>query len=366
MSRSFDSGRVAGTYLFYGREGVGRWALSIAFGALLNCESPRQSENSIRVPCGDCRNCRKILSLSFEAYYFAVPLPPHKNADEAVDLINQFLDQKRAEPFKTLASAASTTIPIALAREIKKNLSYKASERTTRIVLFYQMERMLAASADALLKLIEEPPPDTVILLTVERPESLLPTIQSRARKVRLGGIPEDAIISYLTGKYNLPDKKARLLARVSQGSLGRAIDMIDASEEDDASRRAVGFLLFKSLLSEPSPEVLGRMADLLSARDRGEAESLLQLWQSLIHDCARYALAGSESELVNIDFALEIQKLSHLVTDPYVAFRLVEEIKTTLGDLRRNVHIPGALMALALRLKSHVQGHRPAARGVA
>jgi hypothetical protein len=107
-------------------------------------------------------------------------------------------------------------------------------------------------------------------------------------------------------------------------------------------------------------------MADLLSAKDRGEAEHLLQLWQSLIRDCAHYALTGSESEIVNIDFSSEVQKLSLFFADSQVASRMVEDIKTTLADLRRNVHIHGALIALALRLRSHLPGCSPAASRVA
>lgn len=298
-----------------------------------------------------------VFSLNFESLYYALPIPPHKNFDEAIELTSEILQIKRAEPFRILSSAANTNIPIAVAREIKKSLSRKATERTTRVVLFHQMERMLAASADALLKLIEEPPKDTVIILTAERPESLLPTIQSRAQKVRLGRVPEDAVVGYLTEKYGLSEKRAKLLARISQGSLGRAIDMIEASEEEDSSRRAVGFLLFKSLLLEPSPNVVAHMADLLSSRDRGEAEDLLELWQSLIRDCANYAVCSSEDKIVNIDFISELQKLADYFADPQLAFPMVENIKMTLADLRRNAHIQGALVALALRLKSNVPG---------
>jgi hypothetical protein len=171
--------------------------------------------------------------------------------------------------------------------------------------------------------------------------------------------VPEATVVGYLTEKYEQPEKKAKLLARISQGSPGRAIDMIDLSQEEDSSRRAVGFLLFKSLLSEPPPNVVAHMADLLSARDRGEAKDLLDLWQSLIRDCAHYAISGSEDAIVNIDFTLELQKLADCFADPQLAFRMVENIKMTLADLRRNAHIQGALIALALRLKSSVTGYR-------
>jgi DNA polymerase III delta prime subunit len=352
---------VAGTYLFHGRPGVGRWALSIAFGALLNCENPGRSDDDseVVVPCGVCRSCRLIFALNHEGLFYAVPLPPHKKEDEATDLTNEVLQRKREEPFRLLSSAESTTIPIATARGIKKKLSLKVTGGITRIALFYQMEKMLAASADSLLKLIEEPPEATVIILVAERPESLLPTIQSRAQVVRLHPVPEDAAVGYLVDKYRIPEQKAKLFVRISQGSLGRAIEMIDSSdEEEDSSRRAVGFLLFKSLLTEPSAAVINHMADLLSTRDRGEAEELLLLWQALIRDCVHYVHTGDDDRVVNCDFLADIRKLSTHFADYRIADNMVQDIKMTLADLRRNVHIQGALAALALRFKSYLQGN--------
>lgn len=359
LAKSYESGRVAGTYLFHGREGVGRWALAISLAALLNCEKPNRSdgEKAPLLPCGRCRACRNIFSLNFEGFYFALPIPPHKSFDEAIELTTEVLSLKRAEPFKILAPSANTNIPIAVARDIKKRLSRKASAGTVRLVLFYQMEKMLPASADALLKLIEEPPDNTVIVLIARRPESLLPTIQSRALKVRLSRVPENAIENYLTEKYGLSDKKAALPARLCDGSLGSAIEMTKAHQEEDSSQRAVGFLLFKSLLSDSSPEVVSHIADFLGPRDKGQAENLLVLWQSLTRDCANYAISVNEEEVINIDFLSEIKKLAGCFAGSQLSFRMVDNIKIALADMQRNVHIHGALAALALRVKANMSG---------
>ncbi len=354
---SYQSGRVAGTYLFHGREGVGRWALAISLAALLNCEklNRNDAEKSPLLPCGDCRTCRNVFSLNFEGLYFALPIPPHRSSDEAIELTAEVLNLKRAEPLKILTPAANTNIPIAVARDIKRQLSRKASTGMIRLVLFYQMEKMMPASADALLKLIEEPPDRTVIVLTAQRPESLPPTIQSRARRVRLNRVPQQAIECYLTEKYRLSGEKAALQARLCDGSLGSAIEMAETSDEEDASHRAVGFLLFKSLLCDSSPEVVSHMADFLAPRDNGQAEKLLVLWQSLTRDCTNYAISGSDEEVINVDFLSEIRKLAGSFGGGELSFRMVENIKIALADLRRNVHIHGALAALALRVKANL-----------
>jgi len=358
LSRSFGADRMAGTYLFHGPEGRGRWSLAVALAALLNCSGPIRSreDEHLAFPCGQCRSCRNVFSLNFEGLLFAVPLPPHKNPGEAIDLTNEYIEAKRREPFRIVSSPTGANIPIATAREIKRRLSRKAPEEITRVVLFYRMEKMLAASADALLKLIEEPPEDTVVVLTAERPDSLLPTIQSRSQKIRMERIPGRTIKRYLTERYDLRENRAQLLARVSDGSLGKALEMTGGDEDEDSSRRAVGLLLFRSLLLDDGPQVIAHLTELINAKDRSGAENLLRLWQSLIRDCARYAVVGDDSELTNLDFAPEVKRLSPQFAGINLASRMIEEIKITLADLRLNVHILGALTALTLKLKSNIE----------
>jgi len=355
LSRSFRAGRVASTYLFHGREGVGDWSLAVEFAALLNCEQPigDGDDSSISYPCGECRQCRTIRALNFEGLQFVVPIRSHKNDSEAIDFTNEVLEQKRLEPFKMLDTSSPINIPISLARRVKRSTSIRPAAGVTRVVVFYQMEKMRQSSTDALLKLIEEPPADTVIILTAEKPDALLPTIQSRAQKIRLERLPELAVIEYLQEKYDLTETHAQLLARLSEGVLGRAIDMAQPEDGDESSRRAVGLLLFKSLITEPAPAALSQIFELMDFRDRGAATELVRLWQSLIRDCAMYAQTGAEDDLVNVDFTNEIKHLAVPFANSNAVSAAVTTLKKTLADFPRNVHIAISLLALALKLRS-------------
>lgn len=351
LARSFAAKRVASTYLFYGPEGVGAWALALEFAALLNCPQPVKSEQDpeLVVPCHECRSCRLIAKLNFEGLFFAVPVPPHKKDDDAIDLTNDVLELKRHEPFALLDSDAPLTIPISVAREIRRRLATQSVPGITRVVMFYQMERMKAQSADALLKLIEEPPPHTVLVLTAVRPEALLPTIQSRARRIRLGRLPEDQVVKYLMDRFEASEDDARMAAGVADRSLGRAIRLIAAED----SRRATGKLLFRALVEDTSAETIEQLIKLVSARDLGGAQDLLRLWQSLIRDCAYYSATGDEDNLVNIDFAADVKRWSTRFVDSGSVARMVEITKNTLAQLGLNVHIHPALVAMVLRLKA-------------
>ena len=330
--------------------------MALEFAALLNCEQPRVSDDDprLRFPCHACRACRLIDGLNFEGLDFAVPIPPHNKESDMVELTKAVLELKQREPFALLDRSEPLTIPISRARAIRRNLSVQAAAGIVRVALFYQMDRMRAQSADALLKLIEEPPANTVIILTAERAEALLPTIQSRSQRIRLERLSEAMVVDYLVKRYECSETRARLAARIAEGRLGKALRIAVADDEDGAAgARAVGLMLFRNLVQAPTAEVISQLHELVNMQDRGGVQDLLQLWQSLIRDCSYYSATGDEEELVNVDFLPEIKQLSPYFVESTAVVRMVDIIKNSLADHALNVHIPPALVAMVLRLKS-------------
>jgi DNA polymerase-3 subunit delta' len=275
------------------------------------------------------------------------------------DLTNDTIEQKRQEPFSLLDRTRPISIPIELARKIKKHLAISGQAGITRVVLFYQMESMRLASADALLKMIEEPPAGTVIILTAIRPESLLPTILSRAQKIRLDPLPEPMIVEYLKDRYSVSEKTALQLSRVCERSLGRAIASVPSDEGEATDPRPVALMMFKTLLTEPVTEVAAQMSEMLDFKDHGAAVNLIKLWQSFVRDCAYLSGTSDETNLVNVDFQVEIRDLAPRFSDPVVVERIVNTTKNTLADLALNVHIQSALVAMALKLKADLEAGR-------
>ncbi len=354
ISQSFKSDKLAGTYLLLGKEGYGQFYFAVSMTALFNCHSPQETDSTgILLPCRECSNCRKIFSLNFEGLSFALALPPHKNENEAMDFTNKYLQEKREEPFRILKASSSRNIPMAVSRDIKNRMSRIALSGMKRVVVFYQMELMKKSSADSLLKLIEEPPKETIIILTAEKAEYLLPTIQSRAQRIKLKRSEPDLIGKYLKNNYDISDKKSNLAAHISDGSPGEAIDIILDDAEDNDSLRAVSFLLFRTLIDDASYETVSHINEMLTLNNRGKIESMLQFWQSLIRDSSNYAVNKSEDDIVNIDFLNEIKRLSQNFNSPELGLSMADNIKITLADMRRNVHIQGALTAMVIRIKS-------------
>ncbi|MEE8576244.1 MAG: hypothetical protein V3T31_03225 [candidate division Zixibacteria bacterium] len=363
LSRSFESGRLATTYLLTGPEGSGHFPLAIAFASLLNCEKPATDGSNDKVlrPCGQCYPCRAIAGLNFEGLFPILPIPTHKSENEAIDLTNEQLEQLRANQLAIPYYKTPISIPIAMARKIKKQLSTRGSDKLTRVVLFDRMEKMRASSADALLKLIEEPPLNCCIIMTAPRPESLLATIRSRSRLIRLNRVDEGLIMNYLVDNCGLSENRATLVARLSQGMPGIAVRMA-GREEDEESLRPIAWLIFKTLFTQSKAEAVFLVTDLLNPRDRSAAEELLKTWQSFIRDMNDFAVSGSDDNIVNVDFVSDIKKLSGFFGSAATAEALIGSIQNTLADFRLNVHIQAALVALVLKIGSVIDEVRQGA----
>lgn len=351
LINSYNRDRVASTYLFYGPDGVGKWSMALALAALLNCEKHIKDEaGRVIDACGECRNCRAIDNLVFQELCFAVPLPPLKSPKEIPDRILEYLDAKKAEPYKIITSNRQLTIPIERAREIKRQTAVRPTENMKRVVIFYQMEKMLASSADSLLKLIEEPPPETIIILTAVDPNGLLPTIQSRAQKIRFRPLTSDEIVDYIKSRYEIPEEKARFAARLSMGSLGQTLELV--SEEADNSLRQLSFLMLKQILTGDTASAVNTAVEFLNPNDRGEAEKILSCWQSYFSDliCVRYG-KGVDG-IINADFRSELEQLAAKIGGPDGVAAAVEHIGELQAGLRLNVHIRPAMAAFVLKAR--------------
>lgn len=350
LSKACARDRIAGTYLFYGLDGVGHWPLVQAWSALLNCANPRPSDDGLLLPCEACDHCRQIAHGTFAWLQVALPLPPLKESEDPLEVTGTAVAELNESPFAL--RPGGSTIPIQVAREMRRRAMLAADKDVRRALVFYHLHLMKQASADALLKLIEEPPPDTVILLTADRVEGLLPTIQSRAHRIRLQRVPETFAISYLASAHNISETKARTAYRLADGILGRAIELVENGEENE-SDRAVGIVLFRSMCEDRFVDFAGHLMAHHPRISRPQAEDLLWHWQTLSRDCVTLASGGSRNELINADFASELERLAGRIgrVEPLTALPL--RFKNTLADFRRNVHIHPALLALAMRVRA-------------
>jgi len=184
--------RVRHAYLFTGPQGVGRRTLALRLAQGLNCPQP----SAPGVPCRSCRTCQRI--------------------------------ERMQHPDLTVVHAEQVggVLKVDQIREMQRGLSLSPYEARYRVALLLRFEEANPNAANALLKTLEEPPPQVVLILTAESAEVLLPTIVSRCEALHLRPLPLDVVGEGLQTRWGLPPDEARLLAHLSGGRPGYALHL--------------------------------------------------------------------------------------------------------------------------------------------
>jgi DNA polymerase-3 subunit delta' len=184
LINSVNENRVSHAQLFLGPEGSGSLALAVAYAQYLSCED-KQTDDS----CGVCSSCRKYQKLMHPDLHFSYPFFAKHKDDTALTYIEQWRDAFTANPYLSLdiwrgyleAENKQANINIAECHQIIKKLSFKPFESAYKILILWLPE-YLDKEGNALLKVIEEPQPNTLFLLVAQNQDQILNTILSRTQ----------------------------------------------------------------------------------------------------------------------------------------------------------------------------------------
>ncbi len=218
--------------LFTGPEGCGSLALALAYARYVSCEN-RSDHDS----CGTCKSCVKYEKMIHPDLHFVFPVIKNKKDSEPVSdsFIEEWREFVKKSPFFTLNSwldsievgNAQGMIFASEAGEIIKKLNLKTFESDFKIMIIWLPEKMHPSAANKLLKMIEEPPEKTLFLLVSDEPDKILPTILSRCQLVRIPGFGMDEVSKYLVSAFGAEEMKAAEIARVSNGNIIRAGELL-------------------------------------------------------------------------------------------------------------------------------------------
>ena len=236
ITKIISSNRIGSAYLFSGPEGTGKEAAALAFSAALNCQGNE-------IICGSCSSCVRFSSLQHEHLHVIVPLPRKKAnfdkdtdvlsiiGDDNVVLLTDLLQKKGTDPFQKINIPRAKRILINSIRELRKKLYLKSVDSGYKMVLIFDAHCLSdgdGASANALLKLLEEPPKKTTIILVTDYKSMLLSTIQSRCQQIDFPPISHDIVSTYLTEDRGIHSGEAEFYANLADGNIHKARFLAD------------------------------------------------------------------------------------------------------------------------------------------
>lgn len=330
--------------LFTGPEGVGKEYTAIDFARKLCC--------SLDTPCslsGElCEDCRKAARLEHPGIHLVYPTPSRgsgeKEEDDVADL-SKILQEKRQDIFATFRFSRKVSIRIARARAIIKRAHTKPFGSPYNIFIIVDAHTAREEVQNALLKLVEEPPEQSILIWITENVESILYTIRSRCQRLRFSPLKKGVVERILRDYYGLDPQVSSRAADLSQGSIKRAKEFA-ASIDDTARGNVVEFA--GRILDAPESWLVERALDLSRGGNRDEVALFLQELALYFRDI----MCGDEALCFNVESRESLRDQQDRWPRKSLP-KIVEKIIASRDAiLRRNANIDSALAHLFLDIR--------------
>ena len=320
LQRAVSEARIGQSLLMAGPRGVGKYQFALALAQALNCERPTSGD-----ACGQCIPCRKIAH--------------NEHAD-----VRTILRESQDPLVKK--ETRSQFIKIEQTRLMSEQAQFRPYEGRRRVFILDDAEWLRREAANSLLKTLEEPPESSLIILITPKPFALIDTIRSRCLMLSFAPLNASEIEQHLLGLEKKPDE-ARLRARLSGGSIGRAIE-IDLAEYREM-RNILLELLESLAFSRSSASLMGAAEYLGRKIEKDEFERHLEALTVLLSDLLRLKLRDNVGSLTNEDVIERLQRIADSVSEESI-IRLADGIEDVFRDLPRNINRQLAMEAILIQ----------------
>jgi len=270
LQRAIAQDKVVHSYLFLGNEGIGKSLVALQFAKALNCLEGENQPDA----CDRCLSCKKI---------------------------NHHL-----HPDVSLIEPEGQTLKVDQVREMQRALAYRPYEGRRRVFILTAADRMAPNMSNTLLKTLEEPPLHTMIILLANSPKWVLPTILSRCQSIRFNPLPSHLVSDWLAKEKGLEEKEAHLLASLSEGSPGKALEIKEEIAGIPRKELLMGWMGLKSLSIE---EQEGWVESLPSQREN--LHLILEMAKTLLRDLIVVKTLKDGSRLIHSDLTEEMEQIA-------------------------------------------------------
>jgi len=301
LKRELSHDRISHAYLFSGADRIGKKHTALCFAMAAQCD--RIKEDS----CGECPVCRKIEQGTHPDVRITTPVARTKGATEKI-----YIDQIRT---------------------LQEEISLCPMEGKKKVFIIDDADRMVEQAANALLKTLEEPPGDSLLILVTAYPDHLAPTVLSRCRTVQFRPLSESAVARILMEKKGLTEEQAARMARFAQGQGGH----IPESDEEELFSQRDRFLDWMHGCDLQQIDSIFNVSERF-AGNASEAMDFVEFLLSWTRDLISMKVRGDRGPLVHGDKAPDLagESRTHGLSELLKRTDILEE---ALGRLKRNVN---------------------------
>lgn len=302
------SGQVPHAMMFLGPEGNGSLQLAIAFAQYINCENKSETDS-----CGVCASCQKNQKFIHPDVHFTFPvIKPEKQKEPPVstDYIKQWREALASQPYMNAndwlqyieAENKQGNITVRECHEIIRHINLKTYEDGYKIQLIWRAE-FLKEAGNTLLKVIEEPPANTIFILIVENIEQVLTTVISRTQIVKINAIDDADVEDALLSRFEMDTSTAKRIARIADGNFNAALSYTGGDETGNDKRLHKWLVACYNLKLKPSASNTNNLFDWVEDTAKiGRENQKLFLKYALffIRECTYLSLTGQSAKLVD------------------------------------------------------------------
>lgn len=296
-----DEGRVPHAILLCGPQGCGKMALALAFASYLLCQGEKDSDS-----CGTCRQCKMLEQWSHPDLLFSYPVirpagtsSEHKMSSE--DFSKEWRELLLKGSYFTIdqwlaamrATNQQAQIGVGESDVLLHRLSLKSSQGGYKVCIIWLPERMNGECANKMLKIIEEPPQQTVFIMVCEEPELLLETIRSRTQRIDIKRIGQDAIEQTLIEQRGIDISAAQRIARAANGSWLNALEELDPDSEKKMFLKM--FISLMRLAYSRKIKDLKKWSETVAGYGRERQKRMLSYFMKLIRENFMYNFHNPE-----------------------------------------------------------------------
>ena len=373
LARAHLARSLPAALLLHGLRGIGKQRLALWTGQLTLCEAP-----SADGPCGGCRACRMAVTLEHPDlhWYFPLPRPRGLSGDRLADALEaariEALAEIRAEPVRASQADELRGLYLGLVQGLRRRVHMRPSVGAVQVFVIADAEYLVPQeaspeAANALLKLLEEPPAGTRFILTSSEPGRLLPTIRSRSVPLHLAPLPAAQVAAFLVSHVGVDEPRATWAAGLGQGSIGRALGFLPNEDDgpgplESLRREALG------IVEAALADGWGPAFTVALAQTSSRARSLVELFafmEDWLRDLAAVA-SGCEEKVISQDALPHLRRLAAARSlDPSAVASAMPALEESRELARGNVNPQLVVSGLLRRLRRTLLSTAPPTRDV-